>query len=51
VLVLMGHIGDKWQQRAMQSGLRLLRVWMEVNGLAALPQHPQQLLQPLEGKR
>lgn len=51
VLVLMGHVGDKSQQRAMQSGLRLLRVWMEVNGLAALPQHPQQLLQPLDRKR
>jgi hypothetical protein len=44
VLILMGHVGDKSQQRAIQSGLRLLRVWMEQQGLAALPQRPQELL-------
>lgn len=44
VLVLMGHVGDKSQQRALQSGLRLLRVWMEQQGLAALPQRPTELL-------
>jgi hypothetical protein len=43
VLVLMGHVGDKSQQRALQSGLRLLRVWMEQQGLAALPQRPTEM--------
>lgn len=44
ILVLMGAVGDKSQERAIQSGLRLLRVWMEQQGFAALPQQPQQEL-------
>jgi len=44
VLLLMGQVGDKSQQRAIQSALRLLRVWMEQQGLSPLPQQPQQLI-------
>lgn len=45
VLLLMGFVGDKSQQRAIQSGLRLMRVWMEQQGLATLPQRPQDWVQ------
>jgi hypothetical protein len=44
VLFLMGQIGDRSQQRAMQGSLRQLRVWMEQQGLAAMPQQPQAVL-------
>jgi hypothetical protein len=42
-LLLMGGVGDAAQRRALQSAMRLMRVWMHAQGLAAMPCHLQMM--------